>query len=181
MEDILAIGQIIARQPAVIATFLTVGTGLAVVGLMVTRRSEWPRTRRWALVAAGFAFAVLPATTLVRRLDQLRWQFPRTGELQDLVRRTPGLLPTTPENVLNLVMLVPFGFAATVAARRAMPILGIAVIAIVAVETLQGAAGIGVMSLPDAAHNLLGAAAGAGGGLVVMSRHGHPVRVMEPD
>lgn len=167
MEDILAIARIITRQPAVIATFLIVGTGLGVLGTIATRRRNWSTQRRWALVAAGFAFAVLPATTLARRLDQVQWRLPGGGEFSALSLRAPGLAPTTPEDWLNVVMLVPFGVLAVLATRRPGLVTIAAASSVVAVEVLQGAAGIGVMSVADAVHNLLGAALGAATGALI--------------
>lgn len=160
MEDIEVLARIVLRQPIVLATLFGVGLLLAAVAWVSTRGRQWPAWRRVALCLSGPAFALLPATTLARHHEAIRWRMPYlAGDPRELLHL--GLLTPTPENLLNMAMLVPFGFLAVLATRRTGVVLVATLLSVVVVELLQGAAGIGVVEIPDVAQNVGGCLLGA--------------------
>lgn len=166
MEDIVAIAQVILRRPEVMATTAALGGGLALVAWFITRGRCWRPWRRIVLGAAGFAFAALPSTTLARPYHSVDWRVPQlSGSVQDLLHT--GILTPSPENLLNLVMLAPFGFLAALATRRCVWIATVALLAAAVVELAQGATGIGVVEAADVVQNVAGAAMGAVAGWVI--------------
>lgn len=128
-------------------------TGLVALTLIVTWRARWGSGRILVAVAGALALALFPALTLARRGVDLR--------------RRPtcdwvwGLEPTSAEQVLNVVLLLPAGFFAAWALRRVWPVVLGALVLSLGAEAVQAALDIGTCQAGDMARNVAGALLGA--------------------
>lgn len=119
---------------------------------------RWAGRRGWAQLPAALAgcgLALALAVTLVRPLGH----YPAGGLSPPAVLRQcvvgPLSLARTYEK-LNVAMLMPYAFFATLATRRPVPVAVSALLISASVEYLQGATGIGTCQARDVAHNTLG-------------------------
>jgi hypothetical protein len=158
-DGVEVLARIVLRQRDVQLTVAVAGSLLGLVVLVVARRHGWSRGRRALGVLAAFALAVLPAVTLARGSGwhPLSWPWQRGG-----CGLAPQLTRITPEVLLNTAVLAPFGLLAVLALRSVWWVLGVAVVAVLAVELIHAMTGWGRCEASDLVHNLLGAAVGAG-------------------
>lgn len=166
VDGVETLARIVLRRPEVQVTALVLGALLAAGVLVLASRRGWSRARAATGVAAAFAFALLPATTLTR------------GGASPSVRATwgqglhcavaPQLFSRDPEVLLNTALLVPFGFLALLCLRRVSWVVGVAVAAVVVVELLQTALALGTCQVSDLVHNTLGAVLGAALGVAFL-------------
>ena len=140
-------------RPSVQAGYVVSAAVLVVAALVLARRARWGTGRSAVAAAAGLTVALFPALTLARRGVDLR--------------RSPtcswawALEPTNAEQVLNLVVLLPAGFFAAWALRRAWPVVVGALVLSLGAEATQAALDIGACEAGDMARNAAGAVAGA--------------------
>jgi hypothetical protein len=140
-------------RPSVQAGYVVSAAVLVLAALILARRARWGAGRSALAAAAGLTVALFPALTLARRGVDLR--------------RSPtcnwawALEPTNAEQVLNLVVLLPAGFFAAWALRRAWPVVVGALVLSFGAEAAQAALDIGACEAGDMARNAAGAFAGA--------------------
>lgn len=142
------------------------GTGWWLAG-----RRGWPR---WPAALAGCGLALALAVTLVRPLGEYpAGGFGPVGALRECVVGPLSLTRTYEK--LNVAMLMPYAFFATVATRRPAVVAASTVLVSGLVEYLQAATGIGTCQARDVAHNTMGGVLGAllgVGALVLLDRRG---------
>ncbi|MEJ2854994.1 MULTISPECIES: VanZ family protein [unclassified Saccharothrix] len=147
------IAELVLSQPEVVAGLFLGGVGFGTVAFFLARWRGW-RPVPAALAGCGLALAL--AVTLGRpgvldagvvTADPIGWcvanEFSLTGSLQRL----------------NLLMLVPFAFFATLATRRPVVVLGLSAGLSGVVELVQATTGLGVCEAQDFANNTVGAGA----------------------
>ncbi|MEU7531329.1 VanZ family protein [Saccharothrix sp. NPDC042600] len=145
------IAELVLSQPEVIAGLFVGCLGIGTAALFLARRLGW-RPVPAALAGCGLALAL--AVTLGRpgvldagvlTTDPIGWcvanEFSLTGSLQRL----------------NLLMLVPFAFFATIATGRPVVVLALSAGLSGTVELVQATTGLGVCEAQDFANNTVGA------------------------
>lgn len=156
MGDILAIAQIIFTRPSTLAV-LAVGTLLAVTVVPVLSRSlgwrsGWTATAGVAL--AGLLAAVFGRETSFTNSDSW-WQ---TCEWE-------GASFSTPQELLNVLLFMPFAFCAVLGTGRPVGVLLGSVGISLLVEIAQSVSQLGICTSGDLLHNASGAAVAVGLGL----------------
>jgi hypothetical protein len=155
--DLHSILYLTAQNPEIPAAFAA--------GSLLLSGAAWWLAPRWgwaqvpaALAGCGLALAL--AVTLVRPVGLLS-----PSDLNPLiVLRECGIgslsLARTYEK-LNVAMLVPFAFFATLATRRPVIIVAVCLLISGLVEFMQGATGGGTCQARDLVHNTAGSVLGA--------------------
>ncbi|WP_309111744.1 VanZ family protein [Saccharothrix sp.] len=146
------IAELVLSQPEVVAGLFLGCLGFGTVAVFLARWRGW---RPVPAALAGFGLALALAVTLGRpgvldagvlRTDPIGWcvanEFSLTGSLQRL----------------NLLMLVPFAFFATIATKRPLTVLTLSAGLSGVVEFAQATTGLGVCEAQDFANNTVGAA-----------------------
>lgn len=145
------------RHPEVPAAFVAGCVLLGLPAWWLAVRQGWAR-RPAALAGCGLALAL--AVTVVRPVGN----FPAGGlSLLDIARECvlgELSLARTYEQ-LNVVMLVPFAFFATLATRRPGAVAASCLLISGFVELVQGATGGGTCQARDVVHNAAGGVLGA--------------------
>ncbi|TQM81494.1 VanZ like protein [Saccharothrix saharensis] len=144
------IAELVLNQPETVAALFSGAVLLGAVGFVLARYRGWAAL---PAVLAGFGLALAVAATLARpggtftvvTTDPIGMcvgnEFSLTGSLQRL----------------NLVMLVPFAFFATLATRRPWAVLGVSAAFSASVEFVQALTAIGVCEAQDFLNNTAGA------------------------
>lgn len=154
--DLHAILYLTAHHPEVPA-------GFAAGSLLLGGAAWWLAPRRgWAplpAALAGCGLALALAVTVVRPIGL----FPPSGLnplviLRECVVGDLSLARTYEK--LNVAMLMPFAFFATLAARRPVIIAGSCLLISASVELVQGATGGGTCQARDVVHNAAGGVLG---------------------
>ncbi len=154
--DLHSIFYLTARYPEIPAAFAA--------GSLVLGGAAWWLAPRWGwakvpAVFAGGGLALALAVTLVRPLGL----FSPSGLNPLIVLRDCGIgtlsVARTYEK-LNLAMLLPFAFFATLATRRSAIIVGSCLLISGLVEFVQGATGGGTCQGRDLVHNTVGSVLG---------------------
>ncbi len=161
-DQVWALLTILLGRRSVQLGYLVSAAVLVVAALVAARRARWDAGRTAVGVAAALSLALLPALTLARRGIDLRrrptcdWAW--------------ALEPTNAEQVLNLVLLLPFGFFAAWALRRVWPVVLFSAALSLGVEAAQAALDIGACQAGDMARNAAGALVGALAGALLGAR-----------
>ncbi|WP_447005366.1 VanZ family protein [Saccharothrix isguenensis] len=145
------VAEAVLGQPVAVVTLVAGSLVLGAAGFAVARWRRWPAI---PAVLAGCGLALALAVTLAR-----------TGGSFTLVTTDPvgrcvgnvGFSLAGSWERLNVVMLVPFAFFATVACRRPFAVLSVSGLVSGAVELTQAATGIGVCEAQDFSNNTIGA------------------------
>ena len=144
------IAELVLSQPEAVAALFAGSVFLGTVGFVVARRRGWAVV---PAVLAGCGLALALAVTLARpggsfsvaTTDPIGMcvgnEFSLTGSLERL----------------NLVMLAPFAFFATLATRRPWAVFGVSAAFSGAVEFMQALTAIGVCEAQDFYNNTVGA------------------------
>lgn len=145
------------RHPEVPLAFAAGSALLGSSGWALAGRRGWGR-RSAALAGCGLALAL--AVTVVRPAGL----FPAGGlsplaTVRECVVGDLSLARTYEK--LNVAMLMPFAFFATLALRRPVLVVGCCVLLSGAVEFVQGATGGGTCQARDVVHNTAGGVLGA--------------------
>ncbi|WP_081916113.1 VanZ family protein [Saccharothrix sp. NRRL B-16314] len=144
------VAELVLGQPEAVATLVAGSLVLGAVGFAVARWRRWPAI---PAVLAGCGLALALAVTLAR-----------TGGTFTLVTVDPvgrcvgnGFSLAGSWERLNLLVLVPFAFFATVACRRPLPVFAVSALVSGGVELVQAATAIGVCEAQDFCNNTIGA------------------------
>ena len=152
----------ILDQPGVLAAFVLFCALFGVGTWLVADSLGWRRLPA-VLAAGGLALAV--AVTLVRSGGH--WPDftvnPVALCLRDGVSLTGGLA------VLNVAMLMPFAFFATLATRRPIVVMITSAVLSAGIEITQAYTGLGICQTQDFLNNTIGAILAAGLAWLVMS------------
>ncbi|MBB5807272.1 hypothetical protein F4560_007040 [Saccharothrix ecbatanensis] len=146
------VAEWVLSQPETVATLVGGSLVLGAAGFAVARWRRWPAT---PAVLAGCGLALALAVTLARAGGSF------TLITTDPVGRCVGngfSLAGSRER-LNLLMLAPFAFFATVACRRPFAVFVVSGLFSGGVELVQAATGIGVCEEQDLYNNTIGAMA----------------------
>jgi hypothetical protein len=152
-----------AVSPRVLLAAGALAFVLGLTAWLLAPRFGWDRT--WSVVAA-----VLLASPLAFAILRLGLTGFTTANwpIWTSCRRNPGLSVRTGQDVLNVVMLMPFAFAATLATRRWWLAIGLAVVASLVIEIAQSLLGSGICEVGDLSRNTAGALLGVAVGWVVL-------------
>ncbi|GAA1337785.1 VanZ family protein [Saccharothrix algeriensis] len=155
------IAELVLSRPAVVAA---VFLGCVVFGTSALAVARWRGWRPAPSVLAGCGLALALAVTLARPgvLDVAVLTADPVGTCLDNDFSLTGSLER-----LNLVMLVPFAFFATLATRRPLVVALLSAGFSGAVEVVQSATGVGVCEAQDFYNNTVGAVAGVLAGWLV--------------
>ena len=156
--DLHSIFYLTAQHPEIPAAFAAASLLLSGAAWWLAPRWGWAQVPA-ALAGCGLALAL--AVTLVRPVGLLS-----PSDLNPLiVLRECGIgslsLARTYEK-LNVAMLAPFAFFATLATRRPAIIAAVSVLISGLVEFVQGATGAGTCQARDLVHNTIGSVLGVG-------------------
>lgn len=162
MEDVATIARIVLRQTTVLTTFGVLCLILVPAAIVAARRVRWSRGRVMSAGLAAAGVAAILATTLGRSGLFLDW-----GRGCGL---TLGLLSSSPEVLLNLVLFVPASAFGVLALRRPFLVAVLALCLSVGVEAAQSLTGVGTCQAADVTRNVAGAlvAAVCAGALVAV-------------
>ncbi|CCH27789.1 VanZ family protein [Actinosynnema sp. NPDC047251] len=160
------IAELVLSRPEVVAAMLF---GCLVLGAVALGLARWRGWRPVMSVMAGCGLALALAVTLGRPgvLDAGVWTADPIG-----VCAFNGFSLTGSLERLNLVMLVPFAFFATVATRRPLTVLVLSAGLSLAVELVQFTTGLGVCETRDFYNNTIGAAGAVLVGALVIAVSG---------
>lgn len=154
--DLHAIFYLTAHNPEVPAAFAAGSLLLGGAGWWLAPRWGWARL---PAALAGWGLALALAVTVVRSIGL----FPAGGLNPLIIVRECVIgslsLARTYEK-LNVAMLVPFAFFATLATRRPVVIAGVCLLISGSVELVQGATGGGTCQARDVVHNIAGSVLG---------------------
>lgn len=144
------VAELVLGQPEAVTTLVAGSLVLGAVGFAVARWRRWPAI---PAVPAGCGLALAVAVALAR-----------TGGTFTLVTLDPvgrcvgnGFSLAGSWERLNLLMLVPFAFFATLACRRPLPVIAVSGLVSGWVELVQAATAIGVCEAQDFCDNTIGA------------------------
>ena len=165
MSDLLAVAWSILRQPNVWVAFALLCVGTMTQFSRSAKARGWPQDRLYAGRAAAAAMSLTLAVTLARVTPGLSVDWRGCGG-------GTGLPIDDAEAVLNVVLLVPWGVAAAYALRQFWSVVLAGVGAPLLVEMAQGLLGNGTCHSDDLVRNSVGAAVGAGIGLVLAQVYG---------
>ncbi|MBF4763920.1 VanZ family protein [Nocardioides islandensis] len=165
MSDLVTVAWSILRQPNVWVAFALLCVGTVNQFSRFAKARGWPRDRVYAGRAAAAAMSMALSVTLARVTPGLSVDWRGCGG-------GTGLPVDDAEAVLNVVLLVPWGVAAAYALRRFWPVFLAGVGASLLVELVQGLLGNGTCHSDDLVRNCVGAAVGAGIGLVLAHVYG---------
>ncbi|MEU4801016.1 VanZ family protein [Actinosynnema sp. NPDC023587] len=162
------IAELVLSRPEVIAAMLF---GCLVFGVAALGLARWRGWRPAMSVLAGCGLALALAVTLGRPgvLDAGVWTTDPVGLCTLNKFSLTGSLAR-----LNLVMLVPFAFFATVATRRPLTVLVLSAGLSAAVEFVQFMTGLGVCEAQDFLNNTVGASGAVLVGALVAAVVGGP-------
>lgn len=141
----------ILTQPGVLAAVVVGSAVIGVLAWLLGARRGWSRL---AAALAGCGLAVALSVTIARP-GVLDTSGQDPGALRACLR-TPFSLSSV-QDKLNLVMLMPFAFFATLATRRALPVMACCAVLSGGIEAFQAVSGIGVCEANDWYTNTLGA------------------------
>lgn len=154
--DLYALFYLTAHHPEVPAAFAAGSLLLGGAGWWLAPRWGWARL---PAALAGWGLALVLAATVVRPVGL----FPVGGLNPLMIMRECVVgslsLARTYER-LNVVMLVPFAFFATLATRRPAIIAGVCLLISGSIELVQGATGGGTCQARDVVHNVAGSVLG---------------------
>ncbi|SDI64060.1 VanZ like family protein [Actinokineospora alba] len=140
----------ILNQPLVAAAMVA---GCVVIGFVALVLARWRGWRRVPAVLAGFGLALALAVTLGRSgvLD------PDIATLDPLRRCVENdfALASTKQR-LNFYMLMPFAFFATLAIRRAWPVMIACAVLSAGIELTQALIAVGICDSQDFYNNTVG-------------------------
>lgn len=162
LHDVVALLQQ-AVSPRVLLAAVVLMLVLGGTAWLLAPRFGWNRT--WSVVAA--VLLALPVALAILRLrmtgfSTVNWP------IWTSCRRNPGLGLRTGQDALNLLILIPFTFAATLATRRWWLAFCIAVFASATIEVAQSLLGSGTCEIGDLTRNIAGGLVGATLGWVVL-------------
>jgi hypothetical protein len=165
MGELVDVAGSILRQPNVWVAFALLCVATMTQASRLAKAAGWAPDRVVAGRVAAAALSLALAVTLARATPGLsvRWRGCVGGD---------GLPLADAEAVLNVLLLVPWGVAAAYALRRFWPVFGLGVAACVLIELTQGMLGNGSCQGDDMVRNLVGAAVGAGIGMVLANVYG---------
>jgi hypothetical protein len=162
--DLHSILYLTARHPEIPAAFAAASLLLSGAAWWLAPRWGWAQVPA-ALAGCGLALAL--AVTLVRPVGP----FSPSGLNPLIILHECGIgslsLARTYEK-LNVVMLLPFAFFATLATRRPAIIAAACLLISGLVEFMQGATGGGTCQARDLMHNTVGSVLGVGLAAVVL-------------
>lgn len=144
------VAELVLSQPEAVAALFAGSVLLGTVGFVVARWRGWPVVPS---VLAGCGLALALAVTLARPGGSFTPV--TTDPIGMCVGNEFSLTGSLPR--LNLVMLAPFAFFATLATRRPFAVLGVAAAFSGAVELVQALTAIGVCEAQDFINNTVGA------------------------
>ncbi|QQQ76852.1 VanZ family protein [Saccharothrix sp. 6-C] len=144
------IAELVLSQPEAVAALFAGSVFLGTVGFVVARRRGWAAL---PAVLAGCGLALALAVTLARPGGS--FSVATTDPIGMCVANEFSLAGSLAR--LNLVMLAPFAFFATLATRRPFAVLGVAAAFSGAVEFVQALTAIGVCEAQDFINNTVGA------------------------
>lgn len=153
-----AVHKVAAVEVAIVVPWSVLTPTCVVVGIATGLLPSAWRSRVAAVLACASAAVVLLAT-VVRP-----GQYPPAGWWPWEVWRVASLGPLWPNELrdqLNLVLLTPFAWFATLALGRPVLAAAVGVLLTCTVEYVQGAAGLGTPQLADLVHNSIGSVLGA--------------------
>ena len=165
MSDLVAVAWSILRQPNVWVAFAMLCAATLSRASQWARRAGWPRDRVYAGRVAAASLSLALAVTLARVTPglSLGWRGCGSGT---------GLPVDSAEAVLNILVFVPWGVAGAYALRRFWPVFLVGAGSSVLIELVQGLLGNGACQSDDVVRNLVGAALGAGVGVVLANVYG---------
>ncbi|RKT52264.1 VanZ family protein [Saccharothrix australiensis] len=149
------IAELVLSRPGVVAAMLF---GCVVLGALALALARWRGWRPLPATLAGCGLALALAVTLARPgvLDADVWTTEPVGTCIANDFSLTGSLER-----LNLVMLVPFAFFATLATRRPLVVAALSAAVSGTVEFVQVMTGLGVCEAQDFYNNTVGAVGGA--------------------
>jgi hypothetical protein len=165
LGDLGDVAWSILRQPNVWAAFALLCVGSMTQFSRVAKAAGWSRDRLYAGRAATAALSLALAVTLARATPGLSVDWRGCGG-------GLGVPVDDAEAVLNVLLLVPWGVAAGYALRRFWPVFAVGAAASLLIELAQGLLGNGTCHSDDLVRNAVGAAIGAGLGIVAAHVYG---------
>ncbi|WP_461124125.1 VanZ family protein [Saccharothrix stipae] len=144
------VAELVLSQPEAVAVLFGGSVLLGAVGLVVARRRGWAVA---PAVLAGCGLALALAVTLARPGGSL--SIATTDPIGMCVGNEFSLTGSLER--LNLVMLAPFAFFATLATRRPFAVFAVSGLFSGAVEFVQAVTAIGVCEAQDFYNNTVGA------------------------
>ncbi len=162
------IAELVLSQPEVVAAMFF---GCVVIGALAWGLARWRGWRVVPSVLAGCGLALALAVTLGRpgALDPVIWTTDPIGACVANDFSLGGSLAR-----LNLLMLIPFAFFATVATGRPLSVLALSAGLSGSVELVQATTGLGVCEMQDFYNNTAGAVVGVVTGALVTAVIGSP-------
>ncbi|WP_433267750.1 VanZ family protein [Actinosynnema sp. CS-041913] len=160
------IAELVLSQPEVVAAMFF---GCVVIGALALAVARWRGWRPVPSALAGCGLALALAVTLARPgvLDAGVWTTDPVGMCIANDFSLTGSLER-----LNLLMLMPFAFFATLATRRPVVVLALSAGFSGGVELVQATTGLGVCEAQDFYNNSVGALVGVvvGGVITAVAR-----------
>ncbi|MGH3897688.1 MAG: VanZ family protein [Pseudonocardiaceae bacterium] len=154
--DLYAIFYLTAHHPEVPAAFAAGSLLLGGAGWWLAPRWGWAQL---PAALAGWGLALALAVTVVRPIGL----FPSGGLNPLIIVRecvVGSLSLARIYEKLNVAMLVPFAFFATLATRRPAIVAAVCLLTSGSVELVQGATGGGTCQARDVVHNIVGSVLG---------------------
>ena len=144
------VAELVLSRPEAVAALFAGSVLLGAVGFVVARRRGWAAL---PAVLAGCGLALALAVTLARPGGS--FSVATTDPIGMCVANEFSVAGSLAR--LNLVMLAPFAFFATLATRRPLAVLGVSAAFSGAVEFVQALTAIGVCEAQDFVNNTVGA------------------------
>ncbi|MCG8915706.1 VanZ family protein [Actinokineospora sp. PR83] len=177
IDDLLSTVWVLLDRPLVLAALVVGGVLLGAGALLGARRYGW---RQAPALLAGLGAALVLALTLPRHRPDFA-ATPGVVSYGEPFCILDGVSVTGGQELLNVLLFMPFALFAVIATHRPMSVFVVSVVSSAGIELTQTLTGQGICETQDFLHNAIGIAVATVLGAAVNTLIGSDRRVVLPD